>query len=72
MKARIRAMRNERGLTQQQLADALGVNKQTVCEWEHGRTFPRIDTLRKLAQYFGVTIDYLLEQRVEPSVKRRA
>ncbi|GHU76446.1 hypothetical protein AGMMS49992_22120 [Clostridia bacterium] len=62
MKTRIQQTRNERGLTQLQVADALGINKQTVCEWERGRTFPRVTTLRRLATLFGVSIDYLLAQ----------
>lgn len=56
-------------LTQQQLADLLGVKKQTVSEWERGNSIPRYSTLVKLKEYFKVeSIDYLLEQEADNDI----
>ena len=59
-KDRIKAIRNERGLTQTQLASQLGKGESAIRMWEIGRSKPDADTLIKLADYFGCTTDYLL------------
>lgn len=56
----IRAVREKEGLTQQQLADKLFVTRQAVSRRERGRTMPDLDTLKKLAQLFGVDARTLL------------
>ncbi len=57
---RIRDLRKTRGLSQQQLAEALQVHQTAVSQWETGRTEPDTDSARKTAEFFGVSIDYLL------------
>ena len=57
---RIRRLRQERKLTQQQLAAAFGINKASVAEWESGRTAPANDRMGQLAEILGTTVDYLL------------
>jgi len=64
--SRIELERRKISLTQEQLAQAVGVRKQTVCEWERHDRVPKLATLRKLAKLFGTTLDYLLEQAEEP------
>ena len=53
----IRALRQERGWTQLELAVKLGVQLSTVANWEAGRTLPRVPDLRKLAQLFNVCME---------------
>lgn len=65
MKTNIEVERIAKHLTQQELADQVGVSKQTVCEWERHKRIPRIQTLRKLSELFHKSIDYLLEQADE-------
>lgn len=55
-------LKNERkklGYSQKQLAQILNVSQQTVGSWEVGRTEPDAKTLTKLANIFGVSVDYL-------------
>lgn len=48
------------GMTQQLLADHVGVKRQTVAQWKDGITTPDIESLSKIADYFKVNTDYLL------------
>lgn len=61
---KVRSLRTERGLTQEKLADFLGVSFQAVSKWERGDTVPDIYMLPSIASFFGVTIDYLLNYDV--------
>ena len=56
----LRALRRARELTQEALAERLGVSFQTVSKWERGETLPDIAALPEVAAFFGVTIDALL------------
>ena len=57
---RIRILRQARGLSQVELARILGVTKQSVSNWENDNIQPSIEMLKKIAQTFGVSADYLL------------
>lgn len=57
---RIRDLRNQRGVSQAVLAKTLNVSKSTIGLYEAGETLPDAQTLRALAEYFGVSGDYLL------------
>lgn len=57
---RLKELRKEKKITQPELANMLGVTFSTVSAWEVGKAQPSYDILVKLAQYFGVTTDYLL------------
>lgn len=63
----IRRLRQERGLCQEELGRRIGASKQSVSNWENGNIVPSIDLLVRLADFFGVSTDYLLgreKQRV--------
>lgn len=53
-------LRKEQGLTQQQLAEELGVTDKTVSRWETGAYLPPVDMLQCLAEKYGITVDQLL------------
>lgn len=57
MKNRLEELRKERGIRQEQLADALGVSRQTIGSLENGRYNPSILLAFKLARYFGCAIE---------------
>lgn len=58
--SRITALREERRLTQKELAENLNVKRETVNQWENGTRDLKTDYTVKLADFFGVTCDYLL------------
>lgn len=53
-------LRKEKQITQEQLAQAMGVTNQAVSKWESGQSYPDISLLPRLAAYFQVTVDELL------------
>ena len=57
---RLASLRSEKGLTGKQLGELVGANKSIVAQWESGRNYPNNEKLIKLADIFGVTIDYLM------------
>ena len=56
----IRQLRKQHHITQAQLAEKLNVTQTSVSQWESGRNFPDIKTARKLADYFGASLDQIL------------
>ncbi len=67
---KISALRKEKGLTQEGLAEKLGVSPQAVSKWENDVSCPDIMLLPKLAELFGVTTDEILGcQRANPIVE---
>ena len=60
MNERLRQLRLEKGLTQKQLAEAVGLTKNALGNYESGRREPSIDLIKKFCTLFGVTSDYLL------------
>ena len=60
---RIAHLRKEKGLTQEELAQHMGISPQAVSKWENDQTCPDISALPKLARLFDVTVDELLEGR---------
>ncbi len=57
---KLQELRKSRGLTQEELAEALYVSRTAISKWESGRGFPNIDSLKEISNYFSVTIDELL------------
>ena len=55
--SKIRELRKRDSRTQENLADALGVTCQAVSRWEQNATFPDMNLIPAIANYFGVTID---------------
>ena len=63
---RIQSLRKARGITQEQLADAVGVSRQAVSKWEAEQSVPDLERIVAMAEYFDVTTDYLL-RGIEPA-----
>lgn len=57
---RIYELRKEKGISQQTLATAIGVNKRAVIFWEQEINEPKASYIKRMAEYFGVSSDYLL------------
>lgn len=60
MESRIRVLREKRGLIQEILAAEVGITQQMLSKYERDVTTIKVDILKKLAEYFNVTTDYLL------------
>ena len=65
LKDNLKRLRKERGLTQEALAESLGVTVGAVYKWENGRSAPELTTLIEIAALFGVSIDVLVGYRIE-------
>ena len=57
---RLVELRNDRNLSQRELAEALGSKRTTVSSWENGASEPNITMLAKIAVLFDVSVDYLI------------
>lgn len=60
-------LRSRQGLTQEQLAERLGVSRQSVSKWESGASFPEMDSLLQICDLFGSDLNTLLRGSVEES-----
>lgn len=56
----LKKLRTEKGISQQKLAEALGVSQQAINKYENQNCEPDIDMLIAMADYFGTTVDYLI------------
>lgn len=57
---KLKALRTQAGMTQEQLAGAIYVTRAAISKWETGKGYPGVDSLKLLAQTFGVSIDELI------------
>ena len=58
-------LRKKSGLSQEQLAEQLGVSRQAISKWESGQSVPESDKLIVISNYFKVSLDYLLKEESE-------
>ena len=58
----LKDLRYRKHLTQQQLADKLGVHRSIVIRWENGEVIPNADNIKKLAEIFHIKTDILLNK----------
>ena len=68
MADRIQYLRKAKGLSQEELADRVGVSRQAVSKWESGQSTPDLEKIIILSDIFGVTTDYILKG-IEPTGK---
>lgn len=57
---KIRYLREERGITQKQLAENISSTNKNIWAYETGYTLPPVDTIIRLSKFFGISVDYLL------------
>lgn len=66
---KIAELRKEKEMTQNDMADALGVSSQAVSKWEIGASYPDISLIPKISKLLETSADYLLNDELEPAVK---
>ena len=57
---KLQELRKAKGITQEELAEALYVSRAAISKWESGRGYPSIDSLKEISKFFSVTIDELI------------
>lgn len=57
---KLQLLRRHKGITQQELADAIFVSRTAVSKWESARGFPNIESLKEISKYFDITVDELI------------
>ena len=67
---RLKELRKKEKLTQEQLGQAIGVSKYAILLYEKGKNYPEVKGLIGLADYFGVSIDYLVGRTNNPEINR--
>lgn len=66
--SKLKNARNHNGLTQEQAAEALGVSRQTISNWENNKSYPDIISVIKMSDLYSVSLDHLLKE--EESMKQ--
>ena len=61
---RLYQLRKDKNLSQEELADRLGVSRQSVSKWEGAQSVPDIEKILQISKLFGVTTDYLLKDEM--------
>lgn len=72
MMINMRTIRLAKGLTQEQVSKVVGVNCNTICQWERGSREPDFSSLIKLADFFKVSVDFLLDRDKPEIISDRA
>ncbi|MDD6275515.1 MAG: helix-turn-helix domain-containing protein [Clostridia bacterium] len=55
-------LRTIKGMSQEQIAEIVGISRQSYAKWEQGETIPTVDKCAKLAEFYGITVDSLINQ----------
>lgn len=63
------SLRKARGLTQGQIAEKFNYSDKSISKWEHGEMVPDVETLLSLADFYGVTLDYLVHDQTAESLE---
>lgn len=69
---RLKQLRQEKGLTQEQLAKEFYTSRQNISSWENGKTYPNMKDLIHLSDFFGVSLDVFLKEdgKVQESLEK--
>ena len=70
--ARLQELRLRRGMSQDALADKLGVSRQAVSKWERDEATPDLDKIIKLSELYGISLDALLKEEPQPTKTQQA
>ena len=62
--SKLKGLRIDKNLTQQQVSEALQISRATLGHWEIGRSQPDLDELVKISNYFNCTLDYLIDPAI--------
>lgn len=60
LKKKLKYLRKQKGLTQEDLAEKLNVSRQSVTKWESGKSLPNLENIKEISNIFSVSIDLLV------------
>lgn len=66
---RLYRLRKSANISHEKLAEELGLTRTTISHWENGKRLPSLDVIASLADYFDVSIDYLVGRSDNPKLK---
>ena len=71
---KLKEVRERAGLTQEQVAQSVMVSRQTISNWENGRSLPDIISIIKLSDLYGISVDELLkdDQKMQKKIEQDA
>lgn len=58
-------LRDEKGVTDYRVASETGITKSTFTDWKNGRSSPKLDKLKAIADFFGVSLEYFLDDAAQ-------
>jgi len=67
---RLKELRQNKGVTQKEVSNVIGITDRAYYDFERGKSKPAFDTLRAIAEYFNVSVDYLLGRTDKPEVNK--
>lgn len=65
LREKLKKLRQENHLSQETLANQLGVSRQAVSKWENGTAYPDFDNLIELSELYNVSLDYLMKKSTQ-------
>ena len=65
-------LRNQKGVNNSMVCRSIGIRTSVISDWKMGRYQPKVDKLQKLADYFGVDLEYFLEKETEDTTQANA
>ena len=68
LKDKLQILRKQNGYSQEQLADKLGIARQTLSKWENGQAVPELGNLISLSNLYGITIDRIVKEDDECNI----
>ena len=68
LKDKLQLLRKQNGYSQEQLADKLGIARQTLSKWENGQAVPELGNLISLSNLYGITIDRIVKEDDECNI----
>lgn len=69
---KIMKLRKQNGWSQEELAEQMGISRQSVSKWENGTSIPDLDKIVRMSGLFGVSTDYLLKDEIEELTREEA
>ena len=65
LEEKLQLLRKQNGYSQEELAERIGIARQTISKWENGQAIPEINGLIRLSELYGITVDRIVKDDAE-------